>query len=113
MLILMGLEQFVRRATDSGPIVIVLDSMQWCDQMSLEVMGALLQSQPNLPLLMLLVTRPEERITPYIEGLLRVELSGLTLESQARLLQVRLGVGPGVERVCADVFPRAAGNPYF
>lgn len=113
MLILMGLGQFVRRATESGPLVVVLDSMQWCDQMSLEVMGALLQSEPNLPVLMLLVTRPAERVTPYIEGLLRVELGGLTLESQARLLQVRLGVGPGVERVCADVFPRAAGNPYF
>lgn len=113
MLILMGLGQFVRRATESGPLVVVLDSMQWCDQMSLEVMGALLQSEPNLPVLMLLVTRPAERVAPYIEGLLRVELGGLTLESQARLLQVRLGVGPGVERVCADVFPRAAGNPYF
>jgi predicted ATPase len=113
MLILMGLGRFVRRATESGPLVVVLDAMQWCDEMSLEVMGALLQSEPDLPVLLLLVTRPAERIAPYIEGLLRVELGGLSLENQARLLQVRLGVGPGVERVCADVFPRAAGNPYF
>lgn len=113
MLILMGLGRFVRRATETGPLVVVLDAMQWCDEMSLEVMGALLQSEPDLPVLLLLVTRPAERIAPYIEGLLRVELGGLSLENQARLLQVRLGVGPGVERVCADVFPRAAGNPYF
>lgn len=113
MLILMGLGRFVRRATETGPLVVVLDAMQWCDEMSLEVMGALLQSEPDLPVLLLLVTRPAERVTPYIEGLLRVELGGLSLENQARLLQVRLGVGPGVERVCADVFPRAAGNPYF
>lgn len=113
MLILIGLSQFVKRAAESGPLVVVLDAMQWCDQMSLEVIGSLLQAERHLPVLVFLVTRPAERITPYIEGLLRIELGGLSVESQARLLQVRLGVGTGVERVCADVFPRAAGNPYF
>lgn len=112
-LIQIGLEQFVRRAAEAGPLVIVLDGMQWCDQMSLDILGSLLQAQQQHPVLWLLVTRPAERIDRPIEGLLRVELGGLTPENQARLLQVRLGVGPGVERVCADVFPRAAGNPYF
>jgi len=112
-LILIGLEQFVRRAAESGPLVIVLDAMQWCDQMSLDVVQAMMQGELPLPVLILLVSRPAERINAYIEGLLRVELGGLTPENQARLLQVRLGVGPGVERVCADVLPRAAGNPYF
>lgn len=112
-LILIGLEQFVRRAADAGPLVIVLDGMQWCDQMSLDLLGSLLQAEQKHPVLWLLVTRPAERVNRPIEGLLRVELGGLTPENQARLLQVRLGVGPGVERVCADVLPRAAGNPYF
>ncbi len=112
-LILSGLAQFIRRAAEAGPLVVVLDAMQWCDQMSLEVIGALLQTERDIPVLALLVSRPAERVGPFIEGLLRVELGGLTPESQARLLQVRLGVEPGVERVCADVFPRAAGNPYF
>jgi serine/threonine protein kinase/tetratricopeptide (TPR) repeat protein len=113
MLILMGLSQFVKRAAEAGPLVIVLDAMQWCDQMSLEVVGSLLQAERHLPVLVLLVARPAEHLTPYIEGLLRVELGGLSVESQARLLQVRLGVGSGVVSVCADVFPRASGNPYF
>ncbi len=111
--ILMGLEQFVHRAAATAPLVIVLDAMQWCDQMSLECVSELLHKDLSLPVLALLVTRPAERITKHIEGLLRVELGGLPPESQIRLLQVRLAVGPGVDRVCADVLPRAAGNPYF
>lgn len=111
--ILQGLEQFVYRAASTGPLVIVLDAMQWCDQVSLDCVSYLLHKDLELPVLALLVTRPAERLNKYIEGLLRVELGGLPPESQVRLLQVRLGVGPGVERVCADVLPRAAGNPYF
>lgn len=111
--IILGLEQFVHRAAASEPLVIVLDAMQWCDQMSLECITSLLHNDLQLPVLVLLVTRPAERLNKYIEGMLRVELGGLPPESQVRLLQVRLGVGPGVERVCADVLPRAAGNPYF
>ncbi|HXS17188.1 MAG TPA: protein kinase, partial [Polyangiaceae bacterium] len=111
--ILQGLEQFVYRAASAGPLVIVLDAMQWCDQVSLDCVSYLLHKELELPVLALLVTRPAERLNKYIEGLLRVELGGLPPESQVRLLQVRLGVGPGVERVCADVLPRAAGNPYF
>ncbi len=113
MLVLSGLTQFVLKAAQVGPLVIVIDALQWCDHMSLEVVGALVKSEEPSPILTLLVTRPTERVSSYIEGILRVELGGLALESQARLLQVRLGVGGGVERVCSDVFPRASGNPYF
>ncbi len=108
-----GLGEFVARATIEGPLVIVVDALQWCDQGSLAIIDHLLKLDRRLPVLALLVTRPEKRVAASIEGALRLDLAGLSPESQARLLQVRLGVGPGVERVCADVFPRAAGNPYF
>lgn len=111
--ILAGLRRFFVRATEEGPLVVVLDGMQWCDQASLELLGALLEEGEQLPVLLLFVTRPDQRIAPFIQGILRLDLGGLSLENQARLLQVRLGVGPGVEKACADVFPRAAGNPYF
>src|SRR6478736_7502130 len=111
--ILAGYREFVARASDEGPLVIVVDALEWCDEGSLSVLVELGRSDMRLPVLLLFVTRPEKRITPFVDGLLRLDLAGLTPENQARLLQVRLGVGPGVERGCADVFPRAAGNPYF
>lgn len=111
--ILVGLRHLVLRLASEGPLAIVLDAMQWCDFGTLDLVRSLIDEGGTLPVLVLLVTRPEVRVLPYVEGRLRIDLAGLSPESQARLLQVRLGVGPGVERVCADVFPRAAGNPYF
>ncbi len=112
-LIYAGLRRFLARAAETGPLVVVLDGMQWCDRSSLELVAELVRHGEPLPLLVILVTRPDERTATFVEGLVRVDLRGLSAENQARLLQARLGVGPGVERVCADVLPRAAGNPFF
>lgn len=111
--ILSGVRHFLLRAAEEVPLVVVVDSLQWCDQASLELLPRLLHPDERIPVLLLLITRPDQRIAPYLEGVFRLDLGGLSVESQARLLQVRLGVGPGVERVCSDVFPRAAGNPFF
>jgi len=111
--ILLGLSRLLLRLAAEGPLVIVLDAMQWCDFGTLELMRALLDEGEGMGLFVILVARPDTRILPYIEGRLRLDLAGLSLENQARLLQVRLGVNPGVERVLADIIPRAAGNPYF
>src|SRR5262249_14866123 len=54
-----------------------------------------------------------DRMSGYIEGLVRVELTGLSLENQIRLLQARLAVVEGVAQSCADLLPRAGGNPFF
>ncbi|MCH2109228.1 MAG: protein kinase [Polyangiaceae bacterium] len=111
--ILAGTRRFLGRAAQQSPLVVILDAMQWCDQISLELISQLLNLEEELPILALLVTRPDRRIAPATQGILRLDLGGLDVESQARLLQVRLGVRPGVEQVCADIFPRAAGNPFF
>ena len=59
------------------------------------------------------LARPDERVTPQIEELVRIELKGLSAEHQLRLLQARFGVIDGVRQVCADLLPRAGGNPFF
>lgn len=95
------------------PLVIVLDGLQWADAYSLEVLQQLLESKVGLPILVLLVSRPDERVDPYIEGIVRSELRGLSAEEQKRLVEVRLGVREGVAQVCAELTPRVAGNPFF
>ena len=62
---------------------------------------------------MLLLARPDDRVTPQLEELVRIELKGLSAEHQLRLLQARFGVIDGVRQVCADLLPRAGGNPFF
>ncbi len=109
----LGLRRVVASAATSGPLVVVLDGLQWSDRQSLELFTEFLRQGDQFPVLALMTTRPDERVAPYIEGLVRVELFGLSPENQIRLLQARLGVSDGVAQACADLLPRAAGNPFF
>jgi serine/threonine protein kinase/tetratricopeptide (TPR) repeat protein len=108
-----GLRLLFARAAEQGPLVVVLDGMQWSDRPSLELITEFLQKREQLPVLAMITTRPDERLAPFLEGLVRVELKGLSSENQIRLLQARLGVSEGVAQACADLLPRAAGNPFF
>jgi serine/threonine protein kinase/tetratricopeptide (TPR) repeat protein len=112
-LILLGIRRLVAIATQTGPLVTVLDGVQWGDKQSLEPFTEFLRQGEQLPVLAILTTRPDDRIGPLIEGLVRVELKGLSPENQIRLLQARLGVTEGVQQACSDLVPRAAGNPFF
>ncbi|HEY3237486.1 MAG TPA: protein kinase [Polyangiaceae bacterium] len=108
-----GVLRFFARAASEAPLVVVLDGVQWSDLPSLEIISGIMRQNDDLSLLILLVTRPDERTLVYTEGLVRIELKGLSAENQIGLLQTRLGVQQGVAQTCADLLPRAAGNPYF
>jgi eukaryotic-like serine/threonine-protein kinase len=109
----LGLRRVVASAAANGPLVVVFDGLQWADRQSLELFTEFLRQGDQLPVLALMTTRPDERVAPFIEGLVRVELFGLSPENQIRLLQARLGVSDGVAQASADLLPRAAGNPFF
>ncbi|HEX6273812.1 MAG TPA: protein kinase [Polyangiaceae bacterium] len=109
----LGFRRVIAGVASHGPVVIVLDGLQWSDRQSLELFTEFLRQGDQLPVLTLMTTRPDERVATHIEGLVRVELFGLSPENQIRLLQARLGVADGVAQACADLLPRAAGNPFF
>ena len=96
-----------------SPTVLVLESFQWADRQSLELFADVLAPSASWRLLALVVTRPEERVSRLLEGTVRVELSVLTTDDQLRLVEQRLGVTAGVRDVCAEILPRAGGNPFF
>jgi serine/threonine protein kinase/tetratricopeptide (TPR) repeat protein len=108
-----GVRRFLATITEQGPLVLVVEGLQWSDRPSLETISDLLRGQAQLPVMFVLVTRPSDRVDDYLEGLVRIELKGLSAESQIRLVQAHLGATEGVAQVCADLLPRAAGNPYF
>ncbi len=108
-----GLRRFFARATAEAPLVVIVEGLQWCDRPSLELISALVRRNDPIPLLAILVTRPEDRVTAFIDGLVRIELSGLSADNQLRLMQSRLAATRGVAEVCGDLLPRAAGNPFF
>jgi serine/threonine protein kinase/tetratricopeptide (TPR) repeat protein len=112
-LVALGLRRFFARAALEAPLVIALDGLQWADRPSLELVTEFLKRPDPLPILVLLLARPDDRVMPQLEELVRIELKGLSADHQLRLLQARFGVIDGVRAVCADLLPRAGGNPFF
>jgi eukaryotic-like serine/threonine-protein kinase len=112
-LISTGIRRLLAALASRQPLVIVCDGLQWVDKQSLELISELVRRSDPLPILALMVTRPEERILPYLEGIVRIDLRGLSHDDQLRLVENRLGVREGVAGVCADLIPRVAGNPFF
>ncbi len=104
---------FLRRACAGGPLVVLVDSLQWSDRPSLEVLSRLVRVEDPLPVLVLLLTRPDERIAPHVQEFLRIELSGLGPSDQQRLLETRFNVRQGAREVVEFLRPRVGGNPYF
>jgi serine/threonine protein kinase/tetratricopeptide (TPR) repeat protein len=100
----LGLEQ---------PLVIVIEGLQWADKPSLELLTELLKQGDPLPVLCVLVTRPDERVQHLLEGKVRIELQGLSSEEQIRLVEARLNVKEGARQICAELLPRVGGNPFY
>jgi len=112
-LIVQGIRLLFGVMAAESPVVIVIDGLQWSDKASLQVLERILERKESSPVLTLLVTRPDERVNPFIEGMVRNELRGLAADQQLRLVQARLGVREGVAAVCRDLVPRVGGNPFF
>ena len=112
-LVASGIRRFFTRAAVEAPLVVMFDGVQWADFPSLELLTDLVRRKAPLPVLALLVTRPDDRIEAFVDGLVRIDLKGIGPENQIRLLEAHLGVTEGVAAVCGDLLPRAGGNPLF
>ncbi len=95
------------------PLVIVVEGMHWGDRASLDALAEIAHGRDPLPIFVLLVTRPDDRVAAVLEGVVRTELRGLTADEQVRLVEARLDVRDGARQVCADLLPRVGGNPFF
>jgi serine/threonine protein kinase/tetratricopeptide (TPR) repeat protein len=111
--ILAGVRNLLAAIALSQPLVLVIEGMQWADKASLDVLGEIVHSADPLPIFVLLVTRPDDRVMQMLTGVMRTELRELGAEEQVRLVETRLGVRDGVRQVCADVLPKVGGNPFF
>ena len=111
--ILGGLRMLVAALAVHQGLVIVFDGLQWADRQSQEILSDVLRSHDPIPVFLLIVTRPDQLVAPLLEGVVRIELRGLSAEEQVRLVELRLGLKDGVREVCADLLPKVGGNPFF
>ena len=111
--IVTGLRNLFGAIALSQPLVVVIEGVQWADKQSLEVLGDLMRQQDPLPILFVLVARPDDRLNAVLEGMMHIELAGLSPDEQVRLVETRLGARDGVRQVLGDLMPRVGGNAFF
>jgi len=112
-LVVSGVRQLTAALALQQPLVVVIEGLQWADKASLDLFTELTRHADPLPILVVLVTRPDDRLAAILEDKVRIVPTGLTGEEQVRLLETRLGVREGVGPVCAELSPRVGGNPFY
>jgi class 3 adenylate cyclase/tetratricopeptide (TPR) repeat protein len=113
--------QLLRRlaAVKRAPVLLVLDDLHWADAGSIDCVRHLLQTNRDMPLLMLMLTRPDliERHASWSEGdplHLRIDLAPLDKDNSNRLAETllqRISEVPTALR--ALVTEGAEGNPFY
>jgi DNA-binding SARP family transcriptional activator/tetratricopeptide (TPR) repeat protein len=114
-----GVLGFVREACQAGPLILVIDDMQWADEASLLVWGRLTAATRRLPLLLVAASRPEwhrKELSQLRRGIEARDGHVFALEPLSRpdvesLIGQMVGALPG-ESLRALVL-RTAGNPLY
>ncbi|MEV4573436.1 AAA family ATPase [Nonomuraea jabiensis] len=105
----------VERFTRSGPLAIVLDDVQWADELTCLALRQLVPGLAGSPVVWLLGRRPlpeQEAIDRLIEeGARRVPLSPLGPEEAAELGARLLGAAPGPSVL--ELVRGSGGNPFL
>ena len=113
-----GIRQHLEAIAAGGPLVVVIDDLQWADPAALEVLAQLADPSSAVPLLLVCVARSEllERYASWSAG--RADASLIVVEpldeSDTRTLVSRLlGIENLPPQVGSWVVERSAGNPLF
>jgi hypothetical protein len=111
--------QFFARVARDNPVAVLLEDIHWADSDSLDLIQHLLHSQPNLPLLVIGLTRPTlfEQRPNWGEGTmahLRLDLVPLSDDDNRRLVAEILRKVPNVPSALVDlIVTRAEGSPFY
>ena len=120
--ILQAFQNYVRARAMLEPLVLFWEDLHWCDPSSLRVLEQLLPVTRETSLLLLLAYRADQELVRKFETGVRsvdgenlrvIELSPLTREEGACLIQDLLKIDNLKERTRALILDRAEGNPFF
>jgi DNA-binding CsgD family transcriptional regulator len=113
-----GLREMVDRLSPGGPVLIIVDDLQWADQESVEALYWLARRAKGDRLLIAVGSRPEgagtsdawRRLIHQTSRGAALSLSGLSLEQAAAMV---LGLDPAAgEQVILRLWEHTGGNPF-
>lgn len=113
----------IERQARSGPVLLVVEDIQWADDGTRGLLGFLSRNLRQAPVLLLVTLRTEEldRRDPALafiaelerdEWVERLDLKGLDREQVSALLRGLVAVAPSIGAM-DDVMDRTGGNPFF
>ncbi len=108
-------EELLFRASRRGPVVLILDDLQWADKGSLDLIQHLWKNNSkNIPLLILSCARTEFILNGKADfkDAVNMELSPLPVSSDL-VRDAYPAIKQGPEDLLTALANRAAGNPYF
>ena len=114
------IEAILRRQLAQHPLLILLEDVQWADELSLSLVAYLVQKLVDTPLLMALIHRPVLKADfhalghvydlPYVHTIQLEPLSDLESLDLIRILLGNKSLSPRAEEILLN---RGQGNPFF
>jgi DNA-binding SARP family transcriptional activator len=111
--------------SDSGPILLVVDDVQWASRPTLAMLQHVVTSAPRLPALLLATCRDDEVLEPRLAAMLgrfepagpvrRVALAGLEREDVVVMVTTSAAGVPheSVDALAQAIHEESSGNPLF
>ncbi len=96
------------------PVVLVMEDLHWLDARTVEILGGLVRTAPQIRLLLVLTSRPEFRFAWHnSQGFNHRQLDPMSDALGLELLQALLGTGAVVHDIERQLIDRTRGNPLF
>ncbi|MBN8609029.1 MAG: protein kinase [Deltaproteobacteria bacterium] len=111
--LLQAVRDFLTGVAQKAPTVLWIDSVQFADGPTSELLARLFLQPIQAPLLVIVCARPDTRIDPVLRGLLRIDLEELTDDDRRSLVEAHLGGAHVPPDVHTAIIHRAGGNPFF
>ncbi|RYZ09191.1 MAG: hypothetical protein EOO73_05380 [Myxococcales bacterium] len=110
-----ALHEWLDAEAAGHPILLVLEDLHWGDSPSVEFLTEAMREQPNRPLMVLALARPEvERQFPEFceRAVMQVRLQGLGSRAAQQLIEAALPTAVAAENA-ARLIRVADGNPFY
>jgi AAA ATPase domain/Adenylate and Guanylate cyclase catalytic domain len=108
------IQQLLEARCKLSPVIMVIEDLHWIDTVSEELLDKIVNSESNLPLLLVHTHRPEY-IAPWTKNsrVTTVKLEPLPVTETSQIVQARLGATDLPLTLTQIVTAKAEGNPLF
>jgi len=120
--IFIAVRQLLRSIAQQQPLIILLDNLQWFDQLSRELLHSALELSVSLPIVFCIGSRPEAKELPEIisrakkllgQHAFEISLTPLSTAESGKLLNQKLPLVDMPETLRHYILERSQNNPYY